>query len=145
LSYSNQYKSQVGDIAKKKKTNQTQADRKSMPLGLGIDKILGFFQDDRTRNILGVFLLILSGVLLLSMTSYLFTWKIDQDHIIDSSFGDVATNPDMEIENWLGTIGAFLGHTLIFKGFGIGSLVFVLITFLSGIKVLFRVDLLPLW
>lgn len=116
-----------------------------MPLGLGIDKILGFFQDDRTRNILGVFLLILSGVLLLSMTSYLFTWKIDQDHIIDSSFGDVATNPDMEIENWLGTIGAFLGHTLIFKGFGIGSLVFVLITFLSGIKVLFRVDLLPFW
>ncbi len=116
-----------------------------MPLSSGINRILGFFQDDRTRNILGVFLLILSGVLLLSMTSYLFTWKIDQDHIIDSSFGDVATNPDMEIENWLGTIGAFLGHSLIFKGFGIGSLLLVLITFLSGIKVLFRVDLLPFW
>ena len=34
---------------------------------------------------LGVFLLILSGVLLLSMTSYLFTWKIESFAIISTA------------------------------------------------------------
>ena len=145
MSYSNHYKSQVGDTAKKKNPKKQKKEGNPLPFSISFDPLSGFLKDDRTRNILGVFLLILSGVLLLSMTSYLFTWKIDQDHIIDSTFRDVATNPDMEIENWLGTIGAFLGHTLIFKGFGIASLAFVLISFLAGIKILFRVDILPFW
>jgi len=145
LSYSNHYKSQVGDTAKPKKSKKPKKEGEKNTIFSSFGKISGLLKDERTRNIFGVFLLILSGVLLLSLTSYLFTWKIDQDHIIDRSFGDVATNPDMEIENWLGTIGAFLGHVLIFKGFGIASLVFVLISFIAGIKVLFKVDLLPFW
>ncbi len=108
-----------------------------------LNRIIGYFSDERTRNVLGVFLILFSAVLVLSMTSYLFTWKVDQDHILDGGFGKIATSPNSEIENWLGPLGAYLSHLLIFKGFGISSIGLVLITFLWGFRILFKVELLP--
>ncbi len=108
-----------------------------------LSRIIGFFSDERTRNVLGAFLILFSAVLVLSMTSYLFTWKVDQDHILDGGFGKIATSPNPEIENWLGPIGAYLSHLLIFKGFGISSIGLVMITFLLGFRILFNVELLP--
>ena len=147
MSYSNHYKSQVDNnskAAKKKKKGSKSSGPKGDPHRIKmLSRIIGFFSDERTRNVLGAFLILFSAVLVLSMTSYLFTWKVDQDHILDGGFGKIATSPNPEIENWLGPIGAYLSHLLIFKGFGISSIGLVMITFLLGFRILFNVELLP--
>jgi DNA segregation ATPase FtsK/SpoIIIE, S-DNA-T family len=144
LSYSNHYKNQVSEPGKTKKPKASKKGGK-LKTPAFLDRLGDLFSDERTRNVLGVFLLMFSGILLLSFTSYLFTWKIDQDHVLGSSFGQIATHPDQEIENWLGPIGAYFGHLFIFRGFGVASFLFVLITFLLGFRVLFKINLLPFW
>lgn len=107
--------------------------------------LAAFLRDERTRNVAGLFFLLMSGVLLLSLTSYLFTWKIDQDELFERSWLNIWLDPNVNIENWLGTFGALLSHQLINNGFGISSFVFALITFLIGFKILFHIELLPFW
>lgn len=154
LSYSNHYKSQVGNIAKpSKKDKKSEAEPKPEKAKKGIkfpglsssSKVFALFKDERVRNILGIFLILMSGVLLLALTSYLFTWKVDQDKLFNKTWLDVIFDPEIEIDNWLGTFGAVISHQLINNGFGISSFVFVLLTFLVGFKVLFKIELLPFW
>lgn len=154
LSYSNHYKSQVENIAKPSKkekkgeaTSKPEKPRKGIKIpGLSsTSKVVAFIKDERVRNILGIFLILLSGVLLLALTSYLFTWKVDQDKLFNKTWLDVIFDPEIEIDNWLGTFGAVISHQLINNGFGISSFVFVLLTFLVGFKVLFKIELLPFW
>lgn len=106
-----------------------------------ISKVL---KDERTKNVAGSFLLLISAILLLSLTSFLFTWKIDQDKLFRLSWLDILTNPEIEIENWLGTFGALISHQLINNGFGIASFAFVLLLFLFGFRVVFGIHLLPI-
>lgn len=149
MSYSNHYKSQVENTPKSKKPKKetSQSDKKSFAsFSTGtFTGLSNFIRDERTRNVTGLFLLMLSGILLLSMTSYLFTWKIDQDKLFHLSWFDIVVQPEIEIENWLGNFGALISHQLINNGFGIASLVFVLLTFLIGFRVLFKIELLPFW
>ncbi|MEX2596197.1 MAG: DNA translocase FtsK [Salibacteraceae bacterium] len=112
---------------------------------LGLEKVRGFFKDERTRNVAGLFFLLLSGVLLLAFTSYLITWTVDQDKLFHLSWLNIWSDPSLHIENWLGTFGALISHQLINNGFGISSYVFTLITFLLGFRILFKVELLPFW
>lgn len=149
MSYSNHYKSKIDQPSSKKDKKRKPKSERSVgsgkaKLGGVMDQLKSFWQDERTRNIVGAFLLLLSGVLLLSMTSYLFTWKIDQDKLFRMNWLEVLINPEIEIENWLGNFGALISHQLINNGFGIASFLFVLITFILGFKVLFKVTLLPL-
>ncbi|NQV52768.1 MAG: DNA translocase FtsK [Flavobacteriales bacterium] len=94
---------------------------------------------------MGLFFILLSGLLLLSLTSYLFTWRIDQDELFDLSWWNLWQNAEIRTENWLGTFGALLSHQLINNGFGVSSFALVLISFLIGFRVLFKVELLPFW
>lgn len=143
MSYSNHYKSKVSEPEKKKKEAK---EGKGTLLQSGvITRVVNFLRDDRTRNVFGLFLLMMSAILLLSMTSYLFTWKIDQDKLFQLSWLDILLDPTIEIENWLGTFGALISHQLINNGFGIASFVFVLLTFILGFRILFSTDLLPFW
>ena len=147
MSYSNHYKAQVGEQPKKESKSKEQKP-KSKVNPFKAERWEGFIallKDERTRNVIGLFFLLLSGVLLLSLTSYLFTWKIDQDELFERSWLNVWLDPNVNIENWLGTFGALLSHQLINNGFGISSFVFALITFLIGFKILFHVELLPFW
>lgn len=147
MSYSNHYKNQVGDKLKKERKAKEKGKRKRLDL-FSSERWSGlsaFFKDERTRNVIGLFFLLLSGILLLSLTSYLFTWKIDQDELFERSWLNIWLDPNVEIENWLGTFGALLSHQLINNGFGISSFVLALITFLVGFRILFKVDLLPFW
>lgn len=152
MSYSNHYKSQVGNVAKGNRKlsdveepapEKPKKKGKSLPKIGNFSKLRALLQDERTRNILGIFLILLSGFLLLSFTSYLFTWKVDQDKLFHKTWFDIFRNPELEIDNWLGTLGALASHHFIFNGFGISSFLFVLISFLVGFKVLFNVQLLP--
>lgn len=100
-------------------------------------------QDDRVRLALGLFLLLSSVSLLIAFTSYFFTWQNDQS-VVEQVFGSSIKKSGQEVENWLGLSGAVLAHLLIYRWFGICSLVFVLILFLLGWKLAFRGELLPI-
>ena len=62
--------------------------------------------------LLGFFLLFISIILTISFISYFINWKVDQSNIS---------------ENYLGKIGAELGHFFIYKLFGIASFIIPLI------------------
>jgi len=149
LSYSNHYKEQLGESKKKKKSKKPKTEKSSESKFAFINSfrttLREFAQDERTQNITGLFFLLFSGILLLSLTSYLFTWKVDQNELFDRSWLNIWLDPTVQIENWLGTFGALLSHQLINNGFGISSFVFVLLSFLLGFRILFKTDLLPFW
>jgi S-DNA-T family DNA segregation ATPase FtsK/SpoIIIE len=99
----------------------------------------------KIRTILGAALVLLAVFLFVSYVSYFFTWKIDQDAILTTSFFDYIFNSAIPApENWLGKFGAWMSHMLIFNSFGVTSIGICLILFLLGIKILLSVELLPL-
>tara|TARA_B110000046_G_scaffold64904_2_gene72345 strand:- start:13391 stop:15775 length:2385 start_codon:yes stop_codon:yes gene_type:complete len=82
--------------------------------------------------------------MLIAFTSFIFTWKNDQDKVVGSTFFELLFNTEVKVENWLGKIGAEISHMLIHGSFGISAFIIVLIVFLLGFKILFRISLLPL-
>ena len=70
--------------------------------------------NQKSKLIIGL-LFIFSGIFLLfSSISFYFTGKLDYD-LITSNLS--VLNPGEEIQNWLGYIGAFVSHYLIFESF----------------------------
>jgi len=98
----------------------------------------------KIRTISGAILVLVAVFLVISYISYFFTWKIDQDAILTTSFFDYIFNSAIPApENWLGKFGAWMSHMLIFNSFGITSIGICLILFLLGLKILLSVELLP--
>jgi S-DNA-T family DNA segregation ATPase FtsK/SpoIIIE len=81
------------------------------------------FDRDRATKILGIFCLFMSFYLFIAFTSYFFTWKNDHDIVFSFSW-DVFWD-DIQVDNWLGRLGAFLSDNIIYWGFGIASYGFV--------------------
>jgi S-DNA-T family DNA segregation ATPase FtsK/SpoIIIE len=98
----------------------------------------------KIKTILGALLVLSAVFFFIAFTSYFFTWKIDQDAILNTSFFDYIFNSAIPApENWLGKFGAWMSHVFIFGGFGIVSFGICLIFFILGIKLLVSIDLLP--
>ncbi|MDB5009802.1 MAG: translocase FtsK [Mucilaginibacter sp.] len=109
-------------------------------------------QDGRLVKIAGLFFLILSLYFLIAFTSYLFTWQQDQSYVSAANGGwhnlfktqqelidNGIKNP--VVENWLGKFGALLANQFVFEWFGIASFLFVLVFFIIGYRLLFKVKL----
>ena len=96
----------------------------------GIKALQHFSLSNAQRLVLGSFLILFSVLLLLSIISYFFTGESDQ-----SILGDF-TNRSVETKNWLSKIGAWISHQLVFKGFGVASILFSGLVAMSGITVL---------
>ena len=82
--------------------------------------------------IIGSLLILLSVLLLISFSSYLFNWEVDQSNI--KSFNDRS----IQTENILSKTGALVGHFFIFKLFGVASYIFVYLIFISGSVLFFN-------
>jgi len=108
--------------------------------------------DGRLVKIIGLFFLILSVYFLIAFTSYLFTWQQDQSYVSKANGGwhnlfktqqelldNGIKNP--VVENWLGKFGALLSNQFVFEWFGIASFLFVLVFFIIGYRMLFKVKL----
>src|ERR1700761_7402547 len=104
-------------------------------------------------KISGLFLLLLSVYFLVAFTSYLFTWQEDQSYVSPTNGGwhnlFRTTQELMEngvknpvVDNWAGKLGALLSNQFIFEWFGLASFVFVLVFFITGYRMLFKVSLL---
>jgi len=132
----NQFKTNGGDTKKKVEKNT------SSELGV-FSKTISFFvalyNNEKLSKTVGLLLFVFSIFLLLAFSSFLFTWKVDQD-IINHYW----SNPEIEVDNWLGKVGAYISHQFIFNGFGVSSFLFVFLSFILGFRILFKIKLLPL-
>jgi S-DNA-T family DNA segregation ATPase FtsK/SpoIIIE len=106
-------------------------------------KISNILLNEKVVKITGLIFLVSSVFLLLALSAYLFTWKIDQDKL-NHTWNEILFNPEIQVENWLGKLGALVSHQLIFSGFGISSFIIPFLIFLIGFKILFKTNLLPL-
>ena len=114
---------------------KSKADKKS--------RIFSFSKEKRKLNssqklFFGSTLIVISFVLLISFTSYFFTGASDQSTLIQF------TNNDVNPENWMSKVGAFLADLFLHKGFGISSYIICFLTFISGLFVLLDLNKLKL-
>ena len=75
----------------------------------------------KIQVLLGFILLFISIILTISFISYLLNWKVDQSNVSEILDRSIKT------ENYLGKIGASLGHFFIYKLFGIASFIIPII------------------
>lgn len=73
----------------------------------------------RISFIFGTLFLMFSVILLCSFISYFTTGNYDQSVVNELS------NREIEPENWVGKLGAWLSHKFIFEGFGVASFLFI--------------------
>lgn len=96
-------------------------------------KVKELVKDERTHKVLGAFFLLLSLYCFIAFTSYLFTWEEDQDKVFRYS-SKVLFMHEIEVDNLLGRLGAFVSHWFFYKGFGVASYLFCYFFFIIGIN-----------
>jgi len=99
-------------------------------------EVKSLFRDERTHKIIGSAFLFICFFLFVAFTSYLFTWSEDQDTIRDMGARILSPN-DLEINNLLGSFGAYIAFIFFEYGFGIASYLFCSLFFVIGINLLF--------
>lgn len=93
-------------------------------------------RDERTHKIAGAAFLLVSIYLFISFTSYLFTWREDQDKVF-RGISILAPSHDVKVTNLLGNLGAYISHLFFYKGFGFASYFICSFFFITGINWLF--------
>lgn len=101
-----------------------------------------FLQNEKFQRVTGLTLLLISIYLFAAFTSYLFTWKADQDKLFYPAF-EFLFNNELIVENWLGKIGALTGHFFIYQTFGIASFAFISIFSMLGIRLILNTTPAP--
>ena len=91
----------------------------------------GKVQDDRLRKISGIVCYMLAIYLAVAFISYMYTWKTDQDKVLQFSW-EIMMQGDLTVSNWLGRLGAFVSNAFFFWGFGLPSIAFVFLLFKLG-------------
>lgn len=101
-------------MARKKKTRR----KKSTSKGKSILK------DERLPKIIGVLCWLVAIYLSIAFISYFYTWQEDQDKVLHYSW-KMLFQADLQVNNWLGRLGALTSNFFIYWGFGLSSIVFV--------------------
>ncbi len=92
-----------------------------------------FLKNEKFQKITGLFLILFSFVLAISLVSWIFTWWMD-----DASGGAGA-------HNWVGNSGRAISNFFVGNLFGLSSILFAFLFFIYGVKLLLKKKLLPLW
>ena len=92
-----------------------------------------FIKDQRFPKLIGITLVLLGVFVLVAGVSYVFTWKEDQDKILNNPFSALGEG-DLILANWLGRLGAVVGNALIYWGFGISSLALPVLVIGFGLR-----------
>lgn len=93
-------------------------------------------KDERTHKITGAVFLLLAAVLFIAFTSYLFTWKEDQDKVFHGA-SILLPSTNIKVANLLGNLGALVSYEFFNKGFGVASYLFCSFFFIVGVNLLF--------
>ncbi len=98
----------------------------------------------RTQKIIGILCIFISIYLLIAFVSYTFTWREDQDQVLQLSFS-ILLDSDVEVANWLGRFGAVVANFFFFWGFGVSAFLFLPIIFHFGLRLIREQSLLDIW
>jgi len=79
---------------------------------------------------------LLAVFLFIAFTSYLFTWKEDQDKVFHGA-SILLPSSEVKVANLLGNLGALIAHQFFFSGFGLASYLFCSFFFIVGVNLLF--------
>lgn len=118
----------------RKKTKKTKAADASKMKPDKVEKIevKKLIHDERSHKIAGTVLLLISFLLFVAFTSYLFTWQQDQSGIRDAKI--LFPDSNLHFANALGTMGAYISDLFFRSGFGIASYLFCLLFFVIGVN-----------
>jgi S-DNA-T family DNA segregation ATPase FtsK/SpoIIIE len=89
--------------------------------------------DERSHKIAGIILILISFLLFIAFTSYLFTWQEDQSKVFKGAKILLPSHAE-SMENLLGTAGAYFSDLFFRSGFGIASYLFCTFFFVVGIN-----------
>lgn len=101
-------------------------------------------RDERIPKLIGVLCLLIATYLFIAFTSYLFTWRTDQDLVLQFSWNLLAQT-GLEVANWLGRLGAIISNLFFYWGFGLPSYILVGILAFIGQKLFNDQPILPHW
>ncbi len=133
-----------GNVLKEKDKKKKRSTKKTSKK-FSLDQLYGKVDRRKTKSITGTILLLLSIYLFIAFISYLFTWKQDQNLIIDKGFFEfIFGDTSAEVSNWLGKFGAWISHLFIYSWFGVASFAFSMLCFITGMRLLVNIRLLPL-
>ena len=82
--------------------------------------------DERIPKILSILCLLFSLYLMIAFISYFFTWKFDQDAVLNYSVSLLFEN-GITVQNWLGRLGAIISNAFFYWGFGLPSFGFIVV------------------
>lgn len=126
----------VEDQTKKKTINKENASSNTEKLNSKnpLNRFLARYELKRSRAIIGGALLVVGVFFFLSIFSYIFTWKTDQNHVLNKGFWEFMfdTNTE-EMQNWLGKFGAWFSHLLVYRWVGITSFAIPFLLILFGV------------
>ncbi|HEU4608840.1 MAG TPA: DNA translocase FtsK 4TM domain-containing protein, partial [Chitinophagaceae bacterium] len=95
-------------------------------------KMKELVRDERTHKIAGSLLILLAAFLFIAFTSYIFTWKQDQDKVFRQGAAVLLPSANVKTSNLLGNIGAYISHQFFYNGFGLASFAFCTFFFTLG-------------
>ena len=123
------------------KQNTPKSEKKSEKLNLPkFNFDFDFLKDRRLHLFVGYLLLLFSFYFLIAFTSYLFTGKADQSVVHGlSETGWKAAG--LQVENWLGLLGAWISNLFIYEWFGVASFIFIPVCFLLGVRIVYKKEL----
>ena len=103
------------------------------------------FDKKKVKTITGSIFILTAFYLFLACLSYLFTWTVDQDRVLDKNLLEFLTEGDaVQVSNWLGKFGAWTSHLLFYRWFGISSFGIPFLLFLFGVRIAFDKTFLPI-
>lgn len=122
-------------MATSKKTKKKKA---SDPKGMSADKVervemKKLLKDERSHKIAGTLLILISFLLFIAFTSYLFTWQEDQSKVFKGAKILLPSHAE-PMANLLGTAGAYFSDLFFRSGFGIASYLFCTFFFVVGVN-----------
>ena len=92
-----------------------------------------FLKEQRTRILLGIALALVSLYILFALIGFFFSGGIDQS-LVDGPWGKIITNPEIEVSNPAGKIGAWISDLLISRWFGISSFILCYLLLLCSFR-----------
>ncbi len=96
------------------------------------ERIAVLREDERARIALGLFMLLFSVFLIIAFTSYLFTWKQDQN-VLETNWFTFIFKTDLPVANFAGKIGALFAALFVYDLFGVASYGFLFLSVLWGL------------
>ncbi len=85
---------------------------------------LAFLHSEGLRLFLAGFLFLLSVMVVVGFVSYLKSGALDQSEALNRTASEIAADAP-KVQNWGGAVGLWLSHTLMARGFGLGSFALV--------------------